>query len=188
MARFYAWMIGLVSGLQAFGVFVMAQEAFIPATEISPGPPPVYRLSLEEAQRIALADNTGLTLGQLGVQEKSVAVDAARRDYSQSCWAKRRIWRMLMLEACRLRLVVNTDAECRSGLIGRRGGAIAPESTLQWTAPAVTVFPAAAHGAVAQESLDMSIIKTMSAGTSALFRLRLFGLEQKVGRDGAKGV
>jgi outer membrane protein TolC len=81
MARFYAWMIGLVTGLQALGVFALAQDAFIPATVNPPGPSPVSRLSLEEAQRIALANNTGLTLGRLGVQEKSIGADAARRDY-----------------------------------------------------------------------------------------------------------
>jgi outer membrane protein TolC len=41
----------------------------------------VYRLSLENAQRLALANNTGLVLGRLGMQEKSIAIDAARRDY-----------------------------------------------------------------------------------------------------------
>ena len=30
---------------------------------------------------MALANNTGLTLGRLGVQEKSIAIDAAKRDY-----------------------------------------------------------------------------------------------------------
>jgi outer membrane protein TolC len=81
MARFYAWTIGAVTGLHALGVFALAQDAPISATVHPPSPPPTYRLSLEDAQRLALANNTGLTVGRLGVQEKSIAVDAARRDY-----------------------------------------------------------------------------------------------------------
>jgi outer membrane protein TolC len=89
-------MIGVVTGLQALGGFALAQDDRISApalppqspsrnssrsTALPPGPPPVLRLSLDEAQRLALANNTGLSLGRLGVQEKSIAVDAARRDY-----------------------------------------------------------------------------------------------------------
>jgi outer membrane protein TolC len=80
MARFHAW-IGIVTVLHTLGVVAVAQDTRIPATVLPPGPRSVYRLSLEDAQRIALADNTGLVLGRLGVQEKSIAVDAARRDY-----------------------------------------------------------------------------------------------------------
>ncbi len=81
MARYSAWIVGAVTSLHALGGFALAQDARIPSTVLSPGPPPVLRLSLEDAQRIALANNTGLTLGRLGVQEKSIAIDAARRDY-----------------------------------------------------------------------------------------------------------
>jgi hypothetical protein len=60
-----------------------------------------------------------------------------------------RIWRMLMLEECRLRFFGNPDPEWRSGLIGRRrGGAIAPEPTVESIAPLLTDFPAAAQGPV----------------------------------------
>jgi outer membrane protein TolC len=81
MARYAAWIVGVVTSLHALGVIALAQHAPVPATALPPGPAPVLRLSLEDAQRLALANNTGLVLGRLGVQEKSIAVDAARRDY-----------------------------------------------------------------------------------------------------------
>ena len=74
MARFYAWMIGLVTGLQALGVFALAQDAFIPATVNPPGPPPVYRLSLEEAQRIAWPTTPAL----LGTTRRAGEVNRGR--------------------------------------------------------------------------------------------------------------
>ncbi len=58
----------------------MAQDARIPTTALPPSSAPL-RIALEDAQRIALANNTGLTLGRLGVEEKSIAIDAAKRDY-----------------------------------------------------------------------------------------------------------
>jgi outer membrane protein TolC len=80
MARYHAWVCAFAS-LHALGVVALAQDTRIPASVVPPGPPAVYRLSLEGAQQLALANNTGLTVGRLGVQEKSIAVDAARRDY-----------------------------------------------------------------------------------------------------------
>ena len=71
-------MIGAVVGLHTLA---LAQEARLPAPVMPPAPASVYRLTLEDAQRLALANNTGLSLGRLGVQEKSIAADAARRDY-----------------------------------------------------------------------------------------------------------
>ncbi len=59
----------------------LAQDARLPAPVMPPAPASVYRLTLEDAQRLALANNTGLILGRLGVQEKSIAIDAASRDY-----------------------------------------------------------------------------------------------------------
>jgi outer membrane protein TolC len=80
MARFCAW-IGALLGLHAFGVFASAQDAPLPAAIAPPGRPSVYRLSLDDAQRLALANNSGVNLGRLSVQEKAIAIDAARRDY-----------------------------------------------------------------------------------------------------------
>jgi outer membrane protein TolC len=71
-------MICAIVGLHTLAV---AQENRIPTAGTSPSPPSIYRLTLEDAQRLALANNTGLILGRLGVQEKSIAADAARRDY-----------------------------------------------------------------------------------------------------------
>jgi outer membrane protein TolC len=78
MARFCACMIGTVISLYSLAT---AQEARIPAAIMPPAPLSVYRLTLDDAERLALANNTGLTLGRLGVQEKSIAVSAAKRDY-----------------------------------------------------------------------------------------------------------
>jgi hypothetical protein len=78
MARLCVCMIGAAVGLHTLA---LAQEARIPAAVMPPAPPSVYRLTLEDAQRLALANNTSLILGRLGVQEKSIAADAARRDY-----------------------------------------------------------------------------------------------------------
>jgi hypothetical protein len=58
----------------------LAQENRTPAPDTPPAPPSVYRLTLEDAQRLALTGNTSLILGRLGVQEKSIAADAARKD------------------------------------------------------------------------------------------------------------
>jgi hypothetical protein len=81
IVRFYGGIIGAVTGLHALSVFALAQDARLPAAAPLPSPPPMHRLSLEDAQRPALANNTNLTLGRLGVQEKAIAVDAASRDY-----------------------------------------------------------------------------------------------------------
>jgi outer membrane protein TolC len=81
MSRFSAGIFTALTGLHAFGVLALAQDARIPPTVVAPGRPGFYRLTLEEAQRLALANNTGLALGRLGVQEKAIAVDAAGRDY-----------------------------------------------------------------------------------------------------------
>jgi outer membrane protein TolC len=81
MARYFGWILGAVTSLPVFGIFALGQEALIPAPALPPLPPSLYRLTLEDAQRLALANNTGLALGRLGVQEKSIAADAARRDY-----------------------------------------------------------------------------------------------------------
>jgi outer membrane protein TolC len=78
MARFGVCLIVTILGLHALA---LAQDTRIPAAVMPPAPPSVCRLTLEDAQRLALANNTGLILGRLGVQEKSIAVDAARRDY-----------------------------------------------------------------------------------------------------------
>jgi len=58
-----------------------AQDEPIKAIVAPPGLSQVLHLSLEDAQRLALTNNTTLTMGRLSVQEKSIAVDAARRDY-----------------------------------------------------------------------------------------------------------
>ena len=82
MARYFGWILGaMMTSLPVLGAFAPAQEALIPAPAVPAGAASVYRLTLEDAQRLALANNTGLTLGRLGVQEKSIAADAARRDY-----------------------------------------------------------------------------------------------------------
>ncbi len=78
MARFYACLISAVLSLHSLA---SGQEMRISAPAAPAASASLYRLSLEDAQRLALANNTGLTLGRLGVQEKSIAVDAARRDY-----------------------------------------------------------------------------------------------------------
>jgi outer membrane protein TolC len=81
MARYFGWILGAMTSLLMLGALAPAQEALIPAPALPPLPPSVYRLTLEDAHRLALANNTGLALGRLGVQEKSIAADAARRDY-----------------------------------------------------------------------------------------------------------
>jgi outer membrane protein TolC len=97
MARFCACMISAVLSLH---VVANAQDAPAPMPVLPPPsptyaqavpiPPPasppvthptLYRLTLEDAQRIALANNTGINLGRLSVQEKAIGVDAARKDY-----------------------------------------------------------------------------------------------------------
>jgi outer membrane protein TolC len=57
------------------------QDARTPSAIIPAAPPSDYRLTLEDAQRLALANNTGLIVGRLGVREKSLGVNAARKDY-----------------------------------------------------------------------------------------------------------
>jgi hypothetical protein len=84
MARHLGWLLATMISLSVIGTVTLAQEALIPAPALPPlppGSPSVYRLTLEEAQRLALANNTTFALGRLDVQEKSIATDAARRDY-----------------------------------------------------------------------------------------------------------
>src|SRR5262245_61317325 len=45
------------------------------------GPPTVTRLTLEQARDMALAHNQKLILGRMNVDEKGIAVSAAKRDY-----------------------------------------------------------------------------------------------------------
>jgi outer membrane protein TolC len=81
MVQFPARMIVILSILCAFGPVTLAQDAELPAALLPAGQPTVLRLSLEEAQRLALSNNTTLSVGQRNVQEKLIAADAARRDY-----------------------------------------------------------------------------------------------------------
>ncbi len=55
------------------------QPAALPET--LPGAPPVRRLTLEEAQQLALQNNKSLNLARLNVDEKQHATAAARKDY-----------------------------------------------------------------------------------------------------------
>src|SRR5262245_16846946 len=59
----------------------------LPAQEVHPAPapavpaPPPRRLTLEEAQQLALENNKSLVLARLNVEEKQHVADAARKDY-----------------------------------------------------------------------------------------------------------
>jgi hypothetical protein len=87
---------------------------------------------------------------------------------------------MLMMEQCRLLLFGNSDAEMM-GLLGwqRRGGVVAPSSTRGSIATVVIDPPAAVDGVVVRRCLNMSKIKTVSAGTLAGFPLWISDPEHK---------
>ena len=78
MARFSVCMISAVVGLHTLA---LAQDARLPAPSCRLCRHQCTGSTLEDAQRLALANNTGLILGRLGVQEKSIAINAASRDY-----------------------------------------------------------------------------------------------------------
>ena len=78
MARFCACMISAIVGVHALA---FGQDAPIPAPVVPPVARAVYRLTLEDAQRIALNNNTGVALGRMNVQEKAIGMSAARADY-----------------------------------------------------------------------------------------------------------
>jgi outer membrane protein TolC len=80
-SRTHAAIFGALLILAVGSVSVPAQDARISAPALAPTPPGAYHLSLEEAEQRALAQNKNLTLGRLGVQEKSIATSAARTDY-----------------------------------------------------------------------------------------------------------
>ncbi len=82
MSKLHGWIVGAgVAASSCPASPCLGAEARIAAQPVATSQPSVYRLSLEQAQQLALVNNTGLTLGRLGVQEKSLAVDAARKDY-----------------------------------------------------------------------------------------------------------
>ncbi len=81
VSKLHLGIVGAVVALQAIAAHASAQEARIAAQPLPPSQPTVYRLSLEQAQQLALTNNTGQALGRLGIQEKSLAVAAARKDY-----------------------------------------------------------------------------------------------------------
>jgi outer membrane protein TolC len=81
MNRLHGWTTGVLMGLHAVGVCACAQEAMIAAPIPWSDRQTVIRLSLEDAERLAMLNNTTFGLGQMNVQEKVIAVDAARRDY-----------------------------------------------------------------------------------------------------------
>jgi outer membrane protein TolC len=81
MKRLHGWTTGVLMGLHAVGVCACAQEATIAAPIPWSGRQTLIRLSLEDAERLAMMNNTTFGLGQMNVQEKMIAVDAARRDY-----------------------------------------------------------------------------------------------------------
>jgi hypothetical protein len=76
----------------------------------------------------------------------------------------RRIWRMLMLEECGLRLFGNSASGMRGGLCGRRrGGVVAPMAMRGSMALIVSDCPVAANGAVVRNYLNVSNPRMMSA-------------------------
>ncbi len=83
MLRFRAWIVFTLVGVHGSGVAVAGsgQDEPMKAIVAAPGAPQLLHLSLEDAQQLALTNNTNLTMGRLSVQEKSIAADAARRDY-----------------------------------------------------------------------------------------------------------
>jgi hypothetical protein len=82
-----------------------------------------------------------------------------------------RMWRILMMERCRLRLCGNLDAG-KFGLPGRqrRGGVLALESTSESVVRIAIDLPAAALGAVMQGCLNMSKMNVLWVGILAHFR------------------
>jgi outer membrane protein TolC len=81
MGRIPGWIIGGIATLHAMGACALAQDARIPPAGAPSIPPPVQRITLEDAQQLALSNNTNVSVGQLSVAEKLIAVDAARRDF-----------------------------------------------------------------------------------------------------------
>ena len=67
------------AGAAAVATFGQEIQIAKPGSVIASGPS--YRLTLDEARQRALCSSKGLTLGQLGVQEKAEGILAARADY-----------------------------------------------------------------------------------------------------------
>jgi hypothetical protein len=84
------------------------------------------------------------------------------------------IWRMLMVEECRLRLFDNSVSGRRGGLIGRRrGGVVAPMTTSGSIALIAIDCPAAAIGAVVRRNLNMTNPRMMPADAQVELRVSL---------------
>jgi hypothetical protein len=79
-----------------------------------------------------------------------------------------RIWRVLMVERCRLRLCDNSDAG-KLGLRGwqRRGGVIAPDTTSGSIVTVVIGLPVAALGLIMQRCLNVSKMNVVWASALA---------------------
>jgi hypothetical protein len=101
----------------------------------------------------------------------AVAFHPVNRDHEQlieETARGMRMWRMIMMEECRLRLFGKSVSGRRGGLCGRRGGGgIAPDSAGATVVPADRSWAAAAHGGVMLRCLDMSKTTRMPAGARA---------------------
>jgi hypothetical protein len=76
-----------------------------------------------------------------------------------------RIWRMITLEECRLRLLANLDSESRGGQSGRcRGGVNAPLSSKSSMAAILSDCPAAVYGVIVRGNWNVPDPRMASAG------------------------
>ncbi len=122
------------------------------------------RFTHSRSTRICSDDKTGVAGCQFRVRSNATKRDGKStlgyRDHEQI--PKRsasvgRIWRMLMVEECRLRLVVNSASGRRGGLCGRRrGGVVAPIATRGSFVLIVSGLPAATIREVLRNDLKGS--------------------------------
>jgi hypothetical protein len=147
----------------------------------------------EEAHRVLLCPVAGcqlpVKLNGAKRDGKSLAGDRDHVQVPEESARVGRIWRMLMLEEGRLRLVGNSASGRRGGLCGRRrGGVVAPMTMRGSIVLIVSDRPAAAIGAVVRNSLDVSNPRMITA--VAVVELRWAPLLQRRWHrpDGEKGA
>ena len=78
---FYVLMLGSLSVAYGSPALAAAGEALSKPPVASPANPGLVRLTLAEAQELALRNNKSLALALLNVEEKGHATAAARKDY-----------------------------------------------------------------------------------------------------------
>jgi hypothetical protein len=114
---------------------------------------------------------------KLSVTERDGRSPLGDRDHEQileEFAGGERIWRILMMEECRLGLVANPQSERRGGSRSRGGGVNVPMASRGSIVAILSDYPTAAYEVIVLGNLNVSNLRMISAGMPVEIRVCLY--------------